>query len=1104
MKTFTLVAAASIAIGNSAPAPVQTFTKYCFQCHGKATAMGGVNLQQLTGQPSVGDGFAHWEKVAVALEQKRMPPEKMPQPGEAERAQAVSWIRTELSTYAKKHDGEPGRVTVRRLTSGEYAYSIQDLTGLQADWGVDATSDSVGGEGFTNFGDVQFMQNANIERYLEAAKRVADRAVIGAGPLSFFADPGKTGFELSAITRIKDIYAEVGVRTVSGEGGRPFGLDKYGTAFYVTWLFEHRAALGKTGKSLNDLATEEGVNARFAQHISKVLHRQDLGFPSSEVAARWKKLPSAAKDPRAVRKQCEEIQQYLVTWPSWLFARGDVAAGGAGDESPLYFNDKSLAVETSHHFRFNTGGRRNPRDTTPKGPTKIYLNVAVVNPGPNANPMVIWRNATFAVRPAMARPPAAPKPTPTGEAGAATAAQPVVIGGARNFPQAGPKKPLREIVSAETAKRLNFGVSPDGTPIGPDDFAAPASVSFEVPIPEGSFGAEFQVDAQVGADRDQVYRITFSDREDGGSRGIPTRALVGDPLSAGYNKFKAGVMELATILPPNSHGEPTPADKDPVPDPFDSTFNVPEHDEFVNWVKYVRDDRFVYENMMDDATRKRLDQAWNDVYASFAYHDQYLRLIAEHFKIDLKGNRIADMDAKALGALPDEARPYVKELVAKYQQSVAAQVAAKPSHIADCLKFASNAWRRPLTAPEKANLRAFYAKILNEEKDHRKAIRAVIARILVSPAFLYRLEQTADSSPVKPLTNHELASRMSYFLWASIPDEELRRAADAGELNNPEQLRKQAKRMLADAKARRLSTEFFGQWLGFYHFDQHRGVDTGRFPEFTDAVKSAMYDESVSFFEHIIRKDRPVSEMLFADYTFLNKPLAKHYGVKKEVKSEDKMELVAGANEFQRGGLLRLGSVLTATSAPLRTSPVKRGDWVLRRVLGAAVPPPPADAGKLPADDRQFGELSIFEKLEQHKRNATCANCHVRIDPLGFPLEKYDSVGRWRSNYSDGKPIQDSAVASDKSKIDGVDGLLRYLKANEKQVTRTLAYKLTGYALGRTVLASDEMLIERMAQGGGAIAFSDLVGQIVSSRQFRFRLGKEASPPAVAGLRRQE
>src|SRR6185436_532153 len=185
------------------------------------------------------------------------------------------------------------------------------------------------------------------------------------------------------------------------------------------------------------------------------------------------------------------------------------------------------------------------------------------------------------------------------------------------------------------------------------------------------------------------------------------------------------------------------------------------------------------------------------------------------------------------------------------------------------------------------------------------------------------------------------------------------------------------------------------------------GVDTGRFPEFTDEVKGAMYDEAISFFEYVIRKDRPIREILFADYAFLNKALAKHYGVTREIKSADDVELVDNANGFRRGGLLRLGAVLTATSAPLRTSPVKRGDWVLRRVLGTAVPPPPADAGSIPADDKLFGGLSVRDRLEAHKRNATCNNCHSRIDPLGFPLERYDSIGRWREQYPDGKPIDD-------------------------------------------------------------------------------------------------
>jgi hypothetical protein len=334
-------------------------------------------------------------------------------------------------------------------------------------------------------------------------------------------------------------------------------------------------------------------------------------------------------------------------------------------------------------------------------------------------------------------------------------------------------------------------------------------------------------------------------------------------------------------------------------------------------------------------------------------------------------------------------------------------------------------------------------------------------------------------------------------LWSSIPDDELRRAAGAGELSNPQQLRHQVKRMLADPKARRLSAEFFGQWLGFYHFDQYRGVDTSRFPEFTDEVRAAMYDESVSFCEYIIRHDRPNRELLSADYTFLNKTLAKYYGIRKDIKSTGEMEKVEGANEFERGGLLRLGTVLTTTSAPLRTSPVKRGDWVLRRILGTPTPPPPPDAGSIPADDKLFGGLSLHDKLEAHKRNATCATCHTRIDPMGFPLEHYDSTGRWRDKYPDGKPIYDAGKTIDHVQIEGTKGLLDYLQGKDEQVRRTLAMKMIGYALGRTILPSDYPLIDRMVGAGGEAPFSQLVSEIVVSRQFRNRLGRESEPAAV-------
>lgn len=1114
------------------PEAATTFRQSCFQCHGGKSSMGGINLEQLLQKGPLGEHFQSWQRVAEVLRDKRMPPKGLPQLPDDKRTQAIGWIDSEIASFVKRHEGDPGRVTVRRLTSGEYAYSIQDLTGIQINTGIDSSSDSVGGEGFANFGDVQFMQDANLERYLEAAKLVANHAVIGSGPLEFFVDPGKTGFELSAVARVREIYAKYGFRTVSGEGGRPYGLDKYGKGFYAAWRFRNRAALGEPNRTLPEIAAQEGITNRLAEHIWTVVNRTDLGFPSSEVAARWRALPAASANVAAtdIRLACTKIEEFSVTWPSWLFARGDLAAGGAGDESPLEFSDRTLKASAPHRFQYFRGGRflGSARFAPPPpGPVKVFVNVAPINPNVTGKPYLVWRNPTVGIR-AYAPPSTKPEPTPTAPSAGAQTAQPAQTGAAatdasqRRFRMpSGPRVPLRTVVTAETAQKLNFGVAPDGATLDPGDFATEGSFSFEVTMPETPSTLDLDVSVELGPSHDQVYRVMISDREDGRTpRGRPTWALIGDMKSAGYRTFRSGVMEFASILPPNSHGEPTPADKDPVPDPFDNTYNVPEHDEFVVKVKYIRDDRFVVENLLDEAQRVRLNRGWNDLYASFEYFDNYLRLLAKKYKFDLKGQGIASMDVAHISALPEPMRPFVPPLRKLYDEVMASQKAARPGHIDDCFRFASRAWRRPLTTAEKSSLRAFYTRTLASERDHAKAIRATLARVLVAPQFLYRVEPASSlRSAVQPvamqsgpapkrfaqeLSNWDLASRLSFFLWASIPDDELRRAAEAGELTNTANLRAQAKRMLADPKARRFATEFFGQWLGFYHFDRYRGVDTTRFPEFTQDVKSAMYDEAVSFFEYIVRQDKPVRDLLFADYTFLNKPLAKHYGVTKEIASTGDVEIVNGANAMQRGGLLRLGAVLTATSAPLRTSPVKRGDWILRRILGTPVPPPPADAGSIPADDKNFGGLTLKARLEVHKRNATCAGCHQRIDPLGFPLERYDSMGRWREKYNDGKPVDDTTALADKTPIDGVNGLLAYLHTKDEQVRRTLAFKLTGYALGRTIQASDLPLIDRMVTAGDRAGFSTLVSEIVTSRQFRTRAGQPPATPArpqtTAGL----
>jgi hypothetical protein len=294
--------------------------------------------------------------------------------------------------------------------------------------------------------------------------------------------------------------------------------------------------------------------------------------------------------------------------------------------------------------------------------------------------------------------------------------------------------------------------------------------------------------------------------------------------------------------------------------------------------------------------------------------------------------------------------------------------------------------------------------------------------------------------------------------------------------------------MLRDPKARRLATEFFGQWLGFYRFDQFQGIDAGRFPEFTDKLRAALYEEAVSFFEHLVREDRPVDELLFADYTFLNRPLAEHYGLRvpaAAAKGDDFIK-VDGLAEQHRGGLLGMGAVLAATSAPRRTSAVKRGDWVLRRIVGTPVPPPPANVGSIPADDVLTDGLTVRQRLEAHRKVTSCANCHARIDPLGFALEPYDPLGRWRDAYGDGKPIDPSGTLRDGTTVSGPEGLRDYLRREGSKFHQTVSVKLLGYALGRAGMVSDRPLIERMTHGlARGDRFGDLIVRVVTSEQFR-------------------
>jgi hypothetical protein len=394
-------------------------------------------------------------------------------------------------------------------------------------------------------------------------------------------------------------------------------------------------------------------------------------------------------------------------------------------------------------------------------------------------------------------------------------------------------------------------------------------------------------------------------------------------------------------------------------------------------------------------------------------------------------------------------------------------------------RFAARAYRRPIAPGDLDRPLA-----LLKAGGPRRALWAV----LVSPRFLFRIERDTadrDADGQIRLDDWELASRLSYFLWSSMPDERLFDLARRGRLRDPEVLKAEARRMLADPKARALVDGFFGQWLGTRRLEQ-AAPDRDLFPAFTETLRRAMTDEMELFFAGLVREDRSVLELLQADYTYLNEPLARHYGIK-DVKG-DAMRRVS-LSDPRRGGVATMGGVLTLTSYPTRTSAVKRGKWLLDEILGAPPPPPPPDVP--PLDQAGKGRpdaLTLRQRLEIHRASPGCYGCHKRMDVLGLGFENFDAVGRWRDKDA-GAPIDASGTMPTGERFTGPGELKKILLASKDDFARTMAEKMLIYALGRPLGRADRREVKRIMEGarGAGYRFSSLVEAVVTSVPFRFR-----------------
>ncbi len=490
-------------------------------------------------------------------------------------------------------------------------------------------------------------------------------------------------------------------------------------------------------------------------------------------------------------------------------------------------------------------------------------------------------------------------------------------------------------------------------------------------------------------------------------------------------------------------------------------------DEVVTLTLFYREDDLLKRLMLTGDEAAELDRLWEELFY----------VSREPLKLVVAFEQISEFATQDRPDLVKDFAPMKQPIEARAERFRRRLADSEPAHVAGVLDLADRAWRRPLEESEKQRLRDFYHSLRENEMAHEPAIRLMLARVLTSPGFLYKLEQPPAGEHAAPVSDAELATRLSYFLWSSLPDQRLRKLAEEGRLKDHRVLRGEARRMLKDSRTRRLAVEFACQWLHVRDFDKTAEKNEALYPEFA-SIRGAMYEESIRFFEEMFRGNGPILGLLDADFTFLNERLAEHYGIPNVQGGE--WRRVSGMQSKGRGGVLGMASVLASQSGASRTSPILRGNWIYETLLGERLPRPPANVPILP--EKVPAGLTARQLIEHHSSQPACAKCHSRIDPYGFALEQFDAVGRARPSKVETK----TTLPSGKT-IAGLDGLRRYLAVDRRDdVVRQFCRKLLGFALGRELQLSDEPLLEEMKARLEAddYRFHTAIEAIITSPQF--------------------
>lgn len=616
---------------------------------------------------------------------------------------------------------------------------------------------------------------------------------------------------------------------------------------------------------------------------------------------------------------------------------------------------------------------------------------------------------------------------------------------------------LRELAEETSPSKIISTILPEGFTMTPDgDIVGSSQSEIELSIPAHlGNGAEFMVSG-VAHSLDVMVQFHVS-LEGTSSMDLwdPDAPVIVANASPGYQRLVLSFDHFRDLFPKAM-----------------CYARVVPIDEVVTLILYHREDEAMKRLMLNEDQVREIDHLWNE-----------LRYVSQDaFQLEITLEQILEFATQ--DADPSRFFP-MRNPVARRSLALSQWLeATEPAHLDELIHFASRAWRRPLTVPESHGLRAFYHQLRQDDFTHEDAFRLTLSRLLSAPEFLYRDEfpsQSAEATtaPHRPVAPLDLASRLSFFLWSSIPDTELINLALSGRIHEPHILRAQVRRMLQDPKARRLAIQFACQWLHIRNFDQFNEKNENLFPEFAQ-LRSDFYEESIQYFLHFFQNNESVLSILQSDFTYVNPALAAFYGFGTSPVSG--WHRVDGIHESGRRGILGMGAILASNSGASRTSPILRGNWISETLLGEKLPRPPANVPQLP--ELPPTGLTEREMIEKHSSDPTCARCHARIDPYGFSLEAFDTIGRRRpeDDYSS------RATLPDGFPVDGLEDLTEYLASDRREAfLRNFCTKLLGFALGRSHLLSDKPLIDSMVDQLETDQFrvQTAIDAIVTSDQFR-------------------